>query len=69
MKKKDIAGTVIMGLVGIGTSFAGEILLSLFAEKIAGKIRKRCIPGKQEDMLVGSLTVAEFKELLKGDGA
>ena len=69
MKKKDIAGTVIIGLVGIGTSFAGEILLSLFAEKIAGKIKKRYMPVKQEDTLIRDLTVAEFKELLKGEGA
>ena len=69
MKNKDVMGAVLVGLVGIGTSFAGEILLGLFAEKIATKIKNRFMPVPKDDMPVSSLTVAEFKELLKKDGA
>jgi hypothetical protein len=69
MKKRDIPGTVITALVGLGCSFLGEITLNLFAEKIATKIKNRFMPEKTDDMLIGSLTVAQFKELLKKDGA
>lgn len=65
MKKKDVTGTAVTALVGLGCSFVGEILLSLFAEKFAAKIKNRFMPGKSDEMLVSSLTVAEFKEIMK----
>jgi ABC-type multidrug transport system ATPase subunit len=65
MKKKDVTGTVMTALVGLGFSFAGEVILNLFSDKIAAKIKNRWMPVKQDDMLVSNLTVAEFKEIFK----